>query len=84
MSGTATGLISYNSSEYAEASIEDEEPGDQAEEEIDAPKKPKHDTDKDGTSDDQDTDDDNDGAHDRDDTDDDNDNVPDEVDNDDD
>ena len=77
MSGTATGLISDNSSEYAEASIEDAEPGDQAEEEIDAPKKPKHDTDKDGTSDDQDTDDDNDGAHDRDDTDDDNDNVPD-------
>jgi YVTN family beta-propeller protein len=84
MSGTATGLISYNSSEYAEASVEDEESRDQTEEEIVAPKKPKHDTDKDGTSDDQDIDDDNDGAHDRDDTDDDNDNVPDEVDNDDD
>jgi YVTN family beta-propeller protein len=84
MSGTATGLISYDSSEYAEASVEDAEPGDQAEEEIVAPKKPKHDTDKDGTSDDQDTDDDNDGVHDRDDTDDDNDDVPDEVDNDDD
>jgi YVTN family beta-propeller protein len=84
MSGIATGLISYNSSEYAEASVEDEEPRNQAEEEIVVPKKPKHDTDKDGTSDDQDTDDDNDGAHDHDDTDDDNDNVPDEVDNDDD
>jgi YVTN family beta-propeller protein len=83
MSGTATGLISYNSSEYSEASVEDEEPHDQAEEEIVA-QKPKHDTDKDGTSDDQDTDDDNDGVHDREDTDDDNDNVPDEVDNDDD
>ena len=84
MSGTTTGLISYNSSEYAEASVEDVEPGDQAEGETVAPKKPKHDTDKDGTSDDQDTDDDNDGVHDRDDNDDDNDNVPDEDDNDDD
>jgi YVTN family beta-propeller protein len=84
MSGTATGLTFYNSSEYAEASLEDEEQGDQAEEEIDAPKTTKLDTDKDGTSDDQDADDDNDGVHDRDDTDDDNDNVPDEVDNDDD
>jgi YVTN family beta-propeller protein len=82
LSGIATGMISsYHQFFDGEASVEDEITGDQAE---DAPDNPKHDTDKDGISDDQDTDDDNDGTHDRDDTDDDNDNVPDEVDNDDD
>lgn len=65
-----------------EASVADEESTDNTG--VPDTPKPKLDTDKDGTSDDEDTDDDNDGAHDRDDTDDDNDNVPDERDDDDD
>ena len=80
LSGIATGMISsYYQFFDVEASIEGETPRDQAE---DTPAK--HDTDKDGISDDEDIDDDNDGVHDRDDTDDDNDSIPDEDDNDDD
>jgi hypothetical protein len=75
MYGTTTGLTSGIPSLYVDASTEDE---------ADVPDKPKHDTDRDGTSDDEDTDDDNDGVPDQEDDDDDNDNVPDEKDNDDD
>jgi hypothetical protein len=78
LSGITTGMISgYSSLFRAEASIANDEPSDDTDEEIktsDTPK-PKHDTDKDGTSDDQDTDDDNDNMPDDQDTDDDNDRV---------
>jgi hypothetical protein len=75
--GTTTGLTSGIPSFYVGAS---EENGDDT---SDTPK-PKHDTDRDGTSDDEDIDDDNDGVPDQEDDDDDNDNVPDDQDTDDD
>ncbi len=86
MPGITASLISNYSPMFGvvEASLGDGETSDDTVEDVPDTPKPKHDNDKDGTSDDQDTDDDNDGAHDRDDTDDDNDNTPDHQDTDDD
>lgn len=82
---TTTGLISdYSQFFNVDASVEDQEPTDDTNTDSDIPNKPKHDADKDGTSDDLDDDDDDDGRPDKRDDDDDDDDIPDERDTDDD